>query len=215
MGKSGTEKKYLKQSDKYKKASRENIPVKRKTGFEKRHVLWGIFITVVSFGLSLLVLFASTGLLGEAQPAFSFIVVLVIIIAGVVFDVIGIAVTAADETPFHSMASKKIRGARQSLILIRNAPRVSSFCNDVIGDICGVVSGVAGTSIVYRLFASSGNISLIETITGAMIAAFTVGGKAFAKNIGMNNSNYIVYWVGRILSYFCIGKRKRGQRCSV
>ncbi|HOK42265.1 MAG TPA: Mg2+ and Co2+ transporter CorB [Thermoclostridium caenicola] len=200
----------MKQTDKYKKASRQNIPVKRKTGFEKRHVLWGIFITVFSFGLSLLVLFASTGLLGEAQPAFSFVVVLVIIFTGVVFDVIGIAVTAADETPFHSMASKKIRGARQSLILIRNAPRVSSFCNDVVGDICGVVSGVAGTSIVYRLFAASGDISLIETITGALIAAFTVGGKAFAKNIGMNNSNYIVYWVGRILSCFYFGKRKRG-----
>ncbi|HPU21734.1 MAG TPA: Mg2+ and Co2+ transporter CorB [Thermoclostridium caenicola] len=200
----------MKQTDKYKKASRQNIPVKRKTGFEKRHVLWGIFITVFSFGLSLLVLFASTGLLGEAQPAFSFVVVLVIIFTGVVFDVIGIAVTAADETPFHSMASKKIRGARQSLILIRNAPRVSSFCNDVVGDICGVVSGVAGTSIVYRLFAASGDISLIETITGALIAAFTVGGKAFAKNIGMNNSNFIVYWVGRILSCFYFGKRKRG-----
>ncbi|HOP71754.1 MAG TPA: Mg2+ and Co2+ transporter CorB [Thermoclostridium caenicola] len=210
MGKAGTEQKYMKQTDKYKKASRQNIPVKRKTGFEKRHVLWGIFITVFSFGLSLLVLFASTGLLGEAQPAFSFVVVLVIIFTGVVFDVIGIAVTAADETPFHSMASKKIRGARQSLILIRNAPRVSSFCNDVVGDICGVVSGVAGTSIVYRLFAASGDISLIETITGALIAAFTVGGKAFAKNIGMNNSNYIVYWVGRILSCFYFGKRKRG-----
>lgn len=209
MGKAGTEQKYMKQTDKYKKASRQNIPVKRKTGFEKRHVLWGIFITVFSFGLSLLVLFASTGLLGEAQPAFSFVVVLVIIFTGVVFDVIGIAVTAADETPFHSMASKKIRGARQSLILIRNAPRVSSFCNDVVGDICGVVSGVAGTSIVYRLFAASGDISLIETITGALIAAFTVG-KAFAKNIGMNNSNYIVYWVGRILSCFYFGKRKRG-----
>jgi len=210
LGKAGTEQKYMKQTDKYKKASRQNIPVKRKTGFEKRHVLWGIFITVFSFGLSLLVLFASTGLLGEAQPAFSFVVVLVIIFTGVVFDVIGIAVTAADETPFHSMASKKIRGARQSLILIRNAPRVSSFCNDVVGDICGVVSGVAGTSIVYRLFAASGDISLIETITGALIAAFTVGGKAFAKNIGMNNSNYIVYWVGRILSCFYFGKRKRG-----
>jgi len=210
LGKAGTEQKYMKQTDKYKKASRQNIPVKRKTGFEKRHVLWGIFITVFSFGLSLLVLFASTGLLGEAQPAFSFVVVLVIIFTGVVFDVIGIAVTAADETPFHSMASKKIRGARQSLILIRNAPRVSSFCNDVVGDICGVVSGVAGTSIVYRLFAASGDISLIETITGALIAAFTVGGKAFAKNIGMNNSNFIVYWVGRILSCFYFGKRKRG-----
>lgn len=210
MGKAGTEKQYMKRSDKYRKASRQNIPVKKKAGLEKKHVLWGIFITCVSFGLSLLVLYTSTGLLKAAQPALSFIVVLVIIIIGVVFDVIGIAVTAADETPFHAMASKKIKGARQSLKLLRNAPKVSSFCNDVVGDICGVVSGVAGTSIVYRLFATSGHISLIETIMGALIAAFTVGGKAFAKNIGMSNSSYIVYWVGRILSCFDFEKRKRG-----
>jgi len=214
LGKTDTEKKYMKQLDKYKKTSRQNIPVKRKAGFEKKHVLWGIFITCVSFALSMLVLFASSGLLGSAQPVFAFIVVLVIIVAGVVFDVIGIAVTAADETPFHSMASKKIKGARQSLVLLRNAPRVSSFCNDVIGDICSVVSGVAATSIVYKVFATSGNISVIETITGALIAAFTVGGKAFAKNIGMNNSNYIVFWVGRFLSCFSFGKRKKGQGCS-
>lgn len=210
MAKTDTGKKYMKQLDKYKKTSRQNIPVKKKAGFEKKHVLWGIFITLVSFALSMLVLFASTGLLGTAQPAVAFIVVLVIIITGVVFDVIGIAVTAADETPFNSMASKKIRGARQSLKLLRNAPRVSSFCNDVVGDICGVVSGVAGTSIVYRVFASSGNLSVIETVMGALIAAFTVGGKAFAKNIGINNSNYIVYWVGRTLSYVSFSKRKKG-----
>ena len=83
-----------------------------------------------------------------AQPAVAF-VVLVIIITGVVFDVIGIAVTAADETPFNSMASKKIR-ARQSLAAAER-PQVSSFCNDVVGDICGVVSGVAGTSIVWGI----------------------------------------------------------------
>ena len=214
MAKTDTGKKYMKKLDKYKKTSRQNIPVKRKAGFEKRHVLWGIFITCVSFVLSMLVLFASTSLLEAVRPAFAFIVVLVIITAGVVFDVIGIAVTAADETPFHSMASKRIRGARQSLILLRNAPRVSSFCNDVIGDICGVVSGVAAASIVYRIFTASGYISLIETVTGALIAAVTVGGKAFAKNIGINNANYIVYWVGRILSCFSFGKRKKGQRCS-
>jgi hypothetical protein len=43
-----------------------------------------------------------------------------------------------------------------------------------------------------------------------LIAAFTVGGKAFAKNIGINNSNYIVYWVGRTLSYVSFSKRKKG-----
>lgn len=204
-------KKHIRQKD-GKRTSRRNIPVKRKSGFEKRHVLWGIFITCVSFALSVLVLFASSGILGSAEPAVAFIVVLVIIAAGVLFDVIGVAVTAADETPFHSMASKKIRGAKQALMLLRNASRVSSFCNDVIGDICGVVSGVAATSMVYRLFSSGENISVMETVTGALIAAFTVGGKAFAKNIGISNSNYIVYRVGRLLSYLDL--RKRNKRCS-
>ena len=117
------------------------------------------------------------------------------------------AVTAADETPFHSMASKRLKGARQSINLLRNAPRVSSFCNDVVGDICSVVSGAAGTAIVYRLFADSARISLFEVALGALIAAITVGGKAFAKNIGINNANYIVYKVGRILSIFTTSKK--------
>ena len=67
MAKTDTGKKYMKQLDKYKKTSRQNIPVKKKGGFEKKHVLWGIFITLVSFALSMLVLFASTGLLGTAS----------------------------------------------------------------------------------------------------------------------------------------------------
>ena len=105
------------------------------------------------------------------------------------------------------MASKRLKGARQSINLLRNAPRVSSFCNDVVGDICSVVSGAAGTAIVYRLFADSARISLFEVALGALIAAITVGGKAFAKNIGINNANYIVYKVGRILSIFTTSKK--------
>jgi CBS domain containing-hemolysin-like protein len=198
----------MKISDKISETSRQNIPVKRGAGLDRRHVLWGFFITLVSFVLSVIILFTSTGIFKAAQPFVSFIVVLVIITIGVFFDVIGIAVATADETPFHSMASKKMRGARESLMLLRNAPKVSSFCNDVIGDICGVVSGVAGASIVYRLFAENRNISVIEMLAGAVIAAFTVGGKAFAKNIGIGSSNYIVYKVGRFLSIFRMFKHR-------
>ncbi|MFQ8767640.1 MAG: hypothetical protein ACLR8U_14850 [Oscillospiraceae bacterium] len=43
------------------------------------------------------------------------------------FDIIGVAVTAADEKPFHSMASRKVPEAGEALKLIRNAGRVSSF----------------------------------------------------------------------------------------
>lgn len=207
-----SERKYFKLLDKYVQLSKESVPVKKGSGIEKKHVLWGLLITVVSFSLSLLILFGSTSIFKVISPPFAALVVLGIIFIGVVFDVVGMAVTAADETPFHSMASKKIRGARQSIMLLRNAPRVSSFCNDVVGDICSVVSGAAGTAIVYRVFTESEHISLIEVIIGAFIAALTVGGKGFAKNIGINNANYIVYKAGRILSVFSPGKkRKKGK----
>lgn len=195
-------KRYIKLLDKHKAISSEIIPIKKSSGIEKKHIMWGITVTITSFSLSLMILFASTSLFKSISATLAFLVVLGIILIGVVFDVIGISVTAADETPFHSMASKKLRGAKQSIRLLRNAPKVSSFCNDVIGDICSVVSGAAGTAIVYKVFADIANVSLYEVILGALIAALTVGGKAFAKNIGINNSNYIVYKVGRLLSFF-------------
>lgn len=207
-----SEKKFIKLFDKYKELSGESIPVKKGSGIEKKHILWGFFITVISFTLSILILFASTSIFKSISPPFAFLVVLGIIMIGVIFDVIGMAVTAADETPFHSMASKKLKGARQSINLLRNAPRVSSFCNDVVGDICSVVSGAAGTAIVYKLFADSANISLFEVVLGALIAALTVGGKAFAKNIGINNANYIVYRVGRLVAIFS-SKGNSNKKC--
>ncbi|NLX63767.1 MAG: DUF21 domain-containing protein [Clostridiaceae bacterium] len=212
MNQEKSEKKYIKLIDKYKELSGENIPVKKASGIEKEHVLWGLFITVISFTLSILILFASTSIFKTISPPFALLVVLGIIFIGVLFDVIGMAVTAADETPFHSMASKKKKGARESINLLRNAPRVSSFCNDVIGDICSVVSGAAGTAIVYKLFADNANVSLLEILIGALTAAFTVGGKAFAKNIGINNANYIVYKVGRIIAVFS-GKGTHNKKC--
>ncbi len=207
-----SEKKYFKLLDRYRESSKESIPVKKGSGIEKKHILWGLFITFISFTLSILILFASTSIFRAISPQFAFIVVLVIILVGVIFDVIGMAVTAADETPFHSMASKRLRGAKQSIMLLRNSPRVSSFCNDVVGDICSVVSGAAGTAIVYRVFSRSEQVSFIEVIAGAFIAALTVGGKGFAKNIGINNANYIVYKVGRILSFFSYSKSKKKSK---
>jgi hypothetical protein len=209
FGKSG--KKFLKLSDKYKKQQKNNTPVRKGSGIEKKHILWGFFITVISFTLSISILFASTSIFKVISPNIAALVVLLIIFIGVLFDAIGIAVTAADETPFHSLASKKIRGAKQSIMLLRNASRVSSFCNDVIGDICGVVSGAAGTAIVYRMFSERSNVSLIEVVAGAVIAAVTVGGKAFIKNIGINNANYIVYKAGRMLSVFSILKTRKNN----
>ena len=94
---------------------------------------------------------------------------------GIVFDIIGVAVTATDESSFHSMAAKKVHGAAHAIRLVRHADRVSSFCNDVVGDICGTVSGAAAASIVFNLLvhdliAEQAVVSLLK----GLVAAFTV-----------------------------------------
>lgn len=127
-----------------------------------------------------------------------------IIFIGVVFDIIGIAVATVDDTPFLSMASKKVRGASHALILIRNASQVSSFCNDVIGDICGILSGSAGTILVSRLVILSKNLddTIMGLIISSIIASMTVGGKAFGKDFAIENNQKIVLRIGYILSVF-------------
>ena len=71
-------------------------------------------------------------------PLFPSIVLLAAIVwLGIIFDIVGVAVTVANEEPFHAMASKRIPGSRQGVWLIRRAEQVANFCNDVVGDIAG------------------------------------------------------------------------------
>lgn len=179
------------------------LPVKKVAAAPgKKQSLWAVSVTIASFVLSLSILFISTGLFERISPYWSFFVVLIIIFIGVLFDLIGVAVTAAEEKPFHAMASKKLPGAKQAIKLIRNADKVSSICNDVVGDICSVISGTAGAAIIFRIFANNVQPAWIEAAVGGLTAALTVGGKAFAKKYGMSNSSFIVYRVGLILSLF-------------
>ena len=55
------------------------------------------------------------------------IVVLLFILIGVMFDMVGVAVAAADEAPFHSMASQKVKGASLAIKMIKNASKVFIF----------------------------------------------------------------------------------------
>lgn len=130
--------------------------------------------------------------------------IVLIIFIGVIFDIIGIAVAAADDTPFLSMASKKVRGASHALVLLRNASQVSSFCNDVVGDICGILSGSAGTILVSRLIVSSNSLdgTIMSIMISSIIATLTVAGKAFGKDFAIENSQKIVLSAGYILSIF-------------
>ncbi len=182
-------------------------------GSRRKNIIWVLLITVVSFLISSVLTAASSDVLKEADMFTAFLVILIIILINIIFDIIGTAVTAAEEAPFHAMASRKLYGAKQSIRLIRNADKVSNVCNDVIGDICGIISGAAGTYIIIRIIGSRGGISLEELAITGLITALTVGGKALGKNIALHNSNYIIYKVSIIIRFvldkILFFKRKR------
>ena len=159
---------------------------------------------VVSAGLGL----TSEVLLSGAGLVLAVCVLLLFILLGILFDVIGVAVTAADPRPLNSMAAHKTPGAREALRLTRNASRVSSVCNDVVGDICGIVSGVTGAVIVSRVRQAFGVETILVSVgVTALISGLTIGGKALAKTFAIRRGTDVTYWVGRFLYIF--RRRKR------
>ena len=164
-------------------------------------IRWVVTIFLVTIVISGAITLISDEVMSRSGIVTAFVILLTIILVGIIFDVIGMAVASADEKPFHSMAARKVIGAHQAIRLLRNAERVSSICNDVIGDICGVVSGSASATIAAQIlrnfeFTWPQTISLILS---AMVAGLTVGGKALGKTFALNSSTKIVFFVGKCI----------------
>lgn len=187
----------------YRQVDEKKVKFRRSpvAGSKKNNTIWILTVTVMSFLISSILTIASSDVLKEAGIIIAFFVIFIIIMINIMFDIIGTAVTAANETPFHAMASRKLYAAKQSIKLIRNADKVSNVCNDVVGDICGIISGAAGAYIVFRIIGSSDTITVTELVVTGMITAFTVGGKALGKGIAIRNSNYIIYKVSVVIKF--------------
>ena len=163
---------------------------------------WVLRIFMMSVVLSALLSFASGVVLVDAGY------VIAVLVLGIAFDLVGVAVTAADARPFHSMASHRQRGAKEALYLMKNAEKTSSFCNDVVGDICGIVSGSTAAVIVLRLQSSFNTQSILISIAvTALISGLTIGGKAVGKKIALDRSTEVVLFAARLLTPFGIGKK--------
>ena len=171
-----------------------------------KHVKWVITIFWVTIIVSGIFSFVSDEVMSGSGMVVAFLILFVIVLIGILFDVIGVAVTSADESPFHSMAARKVPGSQEAIRLLRKAERVSSICNDVIGDICGVVSGAAAATISNQVISNFDFTwpKIISLVMSALVAGFTVGGKAFGKGFAVNSSTNIVYFVGRVI--FSFGK---------
>lgn len=164
---------------------------------------WIIKITSITFCISLVFTLMSETIIPNANIFISLILLLVFIGLGILFDIIGVSITVADQKTFNSMATKNVKGAKLAVKLIKNAEKVSSFCNDVIGDICGIISGSTSASIAI-IISSKFNINLLITslIITSLVASITIGGKAIGKSIAMNKSNAIIFRFSSLLSVF-------------
>lgn len=175
---------------------------KEKNHKEKQDIKWIIKIMIIAFLISLLFSFVSEVTLPNVNFWFGIILIFVFIFIGVIFDIIGVAVTSSDEKPFHSMSSRKVKGADVAVKLKSNADKVSSFCNDVVGDICGIVSGSAGVIIALTISKKFGIDKFVITlIVTAIIASLTIGSKAIGKSYAINKSNLILYRFAKTISY--------------
>ena len=125
----------------------EQTKKKEKVKKEQVDINWIIKILIISFVISFGLSFVSEMTIPNLSLVLGIIVTLLFIGLGIVFDIIGVSVTSSDEAVFHSMNSRKVKGASVAVKFKKNADKVASFCNDVIGDICGIVSGAAGTTI--------------------------------------------------------------------
>ena len=176
---------------------------KEKIKKEKVDVKWIITIVLIAFVISFGLSFIANSTIPNLSLIFGIIITLLFIFIGILFDIVGVAVTSADEAVFHSMASRKVKGSNTAVRLKKSADKTSSFCCDVIGDICGVISGAAGTTICAILVTKYHTDLLITGLfITAIISSLTIGGKAIGKSFAINKSDIILYEFSKFISNF-------------
>ena len=197
----------------------EEVPNSKKVKKQNKSpspYVWPVKVLILSFFLTIFFSVSSELVLSGSGIAVSILVIIVFVAIAVVSDMIGVAVTACNIQPFRAMASKRVRGAKEAIKLLSKADRVSSMCCDVIGDICGILSGAAGATIIVKILegATSQALSIIvAALVSAVIASLTILGKAIGKKYSMSNCTSIVLTVGKVFSLFTPqGKKNKDKK---
>ena len=163
---------------------------------EHSNMKWVIQSFIMTFILSMIFAYVSTNGVSNLSLIPACLILILVIATGILFDIIGVAVTVANEEEFHAKATKKVKGSKNSIKLIKNASKVANICADVIGDICGVLSGAISALIAVKITNQFGWNFNLQFLLSALVSAITVGGKAIGKEVANKESTRIVHAVG-------------------
>ena len=172
---------------------------------------WVIKITLFTFIGAVICSFISQITTSKSDIIISIMLLSFMILISIIFDGIGLSVAScsAEKMAKYARYDKEYRIA---LRLIRNAEKVNNICADVIGDMCGILSGACGASIVIELNLNGQVNHWATIIISSIIAAVTVGGKASLKKIAVKNSAEFVFMSARMIGIFSskfTAKRKK------
>lgn len=188
------------------------------TSLEVRRYKWAFKMFIISLCLSSLFSLFSQTILSHLGAVIACFTIALFIFISVVFDMIGIAVASADEDFFKNKIKENVQGSEVALRLKKNSEKVCSFCADVVGDICGILSGAAGACIILSLAKNISNPSvvvLISTLVSSLIAGLTILFKALMKEHAIKNSNKIILRLGKFIEKIFFYKRNKNYKKTV
>ncbi len=187
---------------KQQKRKEEHVKTKKRP---PEWLLWGVGVLFLSFGLTVVFSFLTELVIDENSSAILCVVVLlVLLVLNISCDVLANAIISCKPEAFHAMASNKIKGAKRAVTFCRNSTKLGSIFADVIGDICGIVSGAAGAALAVIIAVSGDSlVKLVASIlVSAIIGALTVGGKAIFKHFAIKYNKKIVFAFARFTTFF-------------
>jgi len=187
------------------KPQKEKVTTKNKKPFK---YAWPIKAGILTLMLALMFGILSEVLLSNASIVIAIIVIVFLMAISIVFDVIGVAFACCPLEPILSMASRKVKGSKAAIAMVRRGDIVSSVCSDIIGDMCGILSGAAGAAVAAKIIMSqTGAVAvIIASVVSAVITALTVFGKAMCKRLAVEKCVPIVSFVSKLLSIFSKNK---------
>lgn len=177
---------------------------------------WALVISIWTFFTAIGVSMVSELLLRESTLLLAILTMFCIVIIGTVADIIAVAITAAELSPFNAMAAKKVYGACKGIQMIQNAEKYANFFADVVGDVLGYIAGFAGATLVIQILRLHDQLTVYESVITVIVAGLSsaaiVGSKAIGKNIAIYHSTQIVLGFGKILTFLSELKPRAGSR---
>lgn len=178
---------------------------------DKKHnvaEIWVIKITIFTFLGAMACSFVSQITTSRSDITVSIMLLAFMLLISIIFDGIGLSVASCS----YEKIKKYEKFKKQYYIaqkLIKNAEKVNNICADVVGDMCGILSGACGASIVLQLSVEGQCGHIVTMVVSSIIAAVTVGGKASLKKIAVKNSEEFVFMSARLISIFIKNKKRK------